>query len=116
MHSPLSCFGITFNNAPPSSVGLGIVANAQDLAGSDPFSIGVLLHVNLFAATEIITLDYFSDALGNGLAAAPIPNAPTLVGDTYYAMALWAWPLSACFLFDYGLSTSSGLAITVLAP
>ncbi|MBL8694110.1 MAG: FG-GAP repeat protein [Planctomycetes bacterium] len=107
-------FGITCNNAPPSSLGLGILANAQDAAGSDPFGIGVLLHVNLFAATEIITLDFFSDALGNGLAAAPIPNASALVGNTYYAMALWAW--TTCSLPPYNLSTSKGLAITVLVP
>ncbi|MBL8696059.1 MAG: FG-GAP repeat protein [Planctomycetes bacterium] len=107
-------FGITCNNAPPSSLGLGILANAQDAAGSDPFGIGVLLHVNLFAASEIISLDFLSDASGNGLAAAPIPYAPALVGNTYYAMALWAW--TACLLPPYNLSTSRGLAITLLVP
>ncbi|MBL8693948.1 MAG: FG-GAP repeat protein [Planctomycetes bacterium] len=116
-HAPMinsPSFAITCNNAPPSSLGLGILADAQDAAGSDPFGIGVLLHVNLFAATEIITLDFLSDGSGNGLAAAPIPNAPALVGNTYYAMALWAW--STCSLPPYNLSTSQGLAITVLVP
>ncbi|MBL8692503.1 MAG: FG-GAP repeat protein [Planctomycetes bacterium] len=107
-------FGITCNNAPPSSLGLGILANAQDSAGSDPFGIGALLHVDLFASTEVITLDFFSDAQGNGLAAAPIPNAPTLVGNTYYAMALWAW--TTCSLPPFNLSSSQGLSMTVLVP
>jgi len=107
-------FGITCNNAPQSSLGLGILANAQDAVGSDPYGIGVLLHVNLFAATEVITLDFLSDASGNGLAAAPIPNASALVGNTYYAMALWAW--TTCSLPPYNLSTSQGLAMTVLVP
>jgi len=112
IHSPH--FGFTCNNAPPSSLGLGILANAQDLAGSDPFFIGVLLHVDLFASTETVSLDFFSDASGNGLAAAPIPNAPALVGNTYYVMALWAW--TTCSLPPYNLSTSQGLAMTVLVP
>jgi len=107
-------FGITCNNAPQSSLGLGILANTQDLAGSDPFFIGVLLHVDLFASTETVSLDFFSDVSGNGLAAAPIPNASALVGNTYYAMALWAW--TTCSLPPYNLSTSQGLAMTVLVP
>ncbi|MBL8694734.1 MAG: integrin [Planctomycetes bacterium] len=107
-------FEISCNNAPPSSLGLGIIANAQDLAGSDPFFIGVLLHVDLFAATETTTLDFLSDASGNAVAAVPIPNASALVGDTYYAMALWVW--TSCSLPPYNLSTSKGLALTVLTP
>ena len=67
-HAPVinnPSFAITCDNAPPSSLGLGIVADAQDLTGSDPFFIGVLLHVDLLAATEILTFDFISDGLVN---------------------------------------------------
>ncbi|MBL8692561.1 MAG: FG-GAP repeat protein [Planctomycetes bacterium] len=112
IHSPH--LSITCDNAPPSSLGLGIITNVPDVLGSDPFFIGVLLHADFFASTEIYSLDFLSDASGSALAAAPIPNAPALVGDTYYAMALWAW--TTCPLPPYNLSTSKGLAITVLMP
>jgi hypothetical protein len=108
-------FAITCDNAPPSSLGLGIVADAQDLTGSDPFLIGALLHVNLFAATEVLTFDFVSDGLGNGSTVnTGIPNDPALVGKTYYAMALWYW--TSCSLPPNNLSTSKGLAITIQAP
>ena len=114
-HSPIvgsPDFAITCNKCPPSTLGLGILADAQDLAGSDPFGIGVLLHVDLFTAVEVMTVDFVSDGAGNGLAAAPIPNNPFLIGKTYYAMALWAW--SSCSLPPFNLSTSRGLALTLL--
>lgn len=52
-------------------------------------------------------------ATGPAILLLPLPNAPGLVGSTYYIQTIWAWPLSACFLFPYGISTSNGLAITV---
>lgn len=107
-------FGFTCDNAPPSTLGLGILTNAPDFAGSDPLFIGVILHVDLFGSTELYGLDFVSDALGMGAAPAPIPNVPALVGSTYYCMALWAW--SSCSLPPYNLSTSRGLMFTVAAP
>jgi hypothetical protein len=108
-------FAFTCDNAPPSSLGLCLVANAQDAAGSDPFGIGVLLHVNLFAATEVLAFDFPSDALGSALTTGTgIPNDPFLVGQTYYAQALWVW--ATCALPPFDLSTSKGLAITIRTP
>jgi hypothetical protein len=101
--------------APPSSLGLVLITNSQDVVGSDPFAIGVQLHVDLFFATEVITLDAFSDAFGNGAAPAGIPNNPLLGGLTYYGQILWAWPFSSCFIPPYNLSTTQGLAITIQA-
>jgi hypothetical protein len=117
-HAPMinsPSFVITCDNAPPSSLGLGIVADAQDLTGSDPFAIGVLLHVNLFTATEVLTFDFVSDGLGYGATVnTGIPNSAALVGKTYYAMALWFW--TSCPLPPNNLSTSRGLALTIQAP
>ncbi len=117
-HAPMlgsPSFAITCDNAPPSSLGLGLVTDAQDLAGSDPFGIGVLLHADFFLATEVLSFDFVSDASGNAeTIGTGIANDPPLIGKTYYAMALWAW--TTCALPPFGLSTSRGLAITVLAP
>jgi hypothetical protein len=100
-------------NAPPSSLGLVLVTDAADPVGQDPFYIGVLLHVDLFAASQVITLDAYSDAFGNGGALADIPNYASLVGQTYYIQILWAWPTSVCYLPPYNLSTTNGLAMTI---
>lgn len=104
-------FHLTCDNAPASSLGLGIVTDALDFAGSDPFAIGVLLHAGFVGATELLTLDFTSDASGFGVAPAPIPAIPALVGRTFYGIALWAW--SSCSLPPLGLSSSRGLAITI---
>lgn len=104
-------FALTCNNAPPSAIGLGLITNVADLAGSDPFAIGVLLHVNLFASTEVIAPDFPSNASGFATLAAPIPNVPALIGATYYAQAIWGW--ASCALPPFNLSSSRGLAITI---
>jgi hypothetical protein len=107
-------FSLPCTNAPPLSTGLWMITDAADVAGSDPFAIGVLLHVDLLTATQLIALNGTSNANGVGAAPAPIPNFPPLAGSTFYAQALWAWPINVCFNFPYGLSTSNGLAITIL--
>jgi hypothetical protein len=106
-------FGITCSNAPPSSAGFGVLATGQDLMGSDPFGLGVLLHVHLLSAV-LLKIPVSSDALGNGLATAPIPNDPSLVGQTLYAQFFWTW--TTCSLPPLGLSSSKGLALTFQMP
>lgn len=106
-------FALVCDKAPASSLGLCLVANAQDVSGSDPFGLGVLLHVNLFAATEVQSLDFVSDAAGTGTAAAAIPNNAFLVGLHYFAQALWVWPPQTCAPSTFGLSTSDGLDIGI---
>jgi FG-GAP repeat len=106
-------FALTCSNAPPSSAGFGVLATAPDLLGSDPFGLGVLLHIDPLS-TALLSLPFSSDALGNGLAPAAIPNNPALVGKTLYAQVLWAW--TTCSLPPFNLSTSNGLALTFLLP
>ncbi|MBI3817493.1 MAG: PQQ-dependent sugar dehydrogenase [Planctomycetes bacterium] len=108
-------FELLVNRCPTSSLGLTMVTDQQDVAGSDPFSIGVLLHVG-FGGSQVMAFDANSDALGNGITAAPIPNNPTLVGQHFYATTLWAWSTSTCTLpgFNpFNLSTSDALDITI---
>lgn len=113
-------FAITCDNAPPFSLGLGMITDSQDLAGSDPFGLGVLLHCDFVFATEVLTVDFNSNGTGySESVSAVIPNSNALIGKTYYTCVLWAWPLATCTLpgFNpYNLSTSRGLAITIQQP
>lgn len=104
-------FTIETSNCPPSSVGLGLVTDSPDVTGSDPFAIGVTLHVDLFLASEVLVLDMVSDAGGVGRVAAPIPNAPALSGLHFYAQTLSAW--TSCSLPPFNLSTSNALDLTI---
>ncbi len=105
-------FELSTTNCPPSSLQLTMVSDAQDLAGSDPFGLGVTLHVG-FGGLELIALDMFSDAAGFGVASVAIPPTLALIGQTYFAQTLSAWA-GPCVPSTFGLSTSDGLAMTVL--
>ena len=106
-------FKLRCNHGPANATGLGIVCDAQDSAGSDPFGLGFILHLDLFTAVEILTFDLVSDAAGVGTAAAPIPQNPFLAGKTYYAQTLWRWDPGICLPSTFGISSSNGLAITI---
>lgn len=107
-------YGLTATNVPPRMLGLGIVTNVADAPGSDPFFIGVTLHVNLFASTEIYTLDFVSDTAGNAFCPLPLPNVSTLPGSTYYLQTLWTNPAaSLCQPSPFGLSSSKLLEIFI---
>lgn len=107
-------FRLTCTHAPPDALGLGLVADSEQNPGNDPFGLGILLLVDLFSAQEIYTLDFTADSQGNGSALAPIPADPTLVGKTYYAEAIWYWTAGPCAPSPYQLSSSDGLAITIV--
>ncbi|MBI3819418.1 MAG: hypothetical protein HY286_12050 [Planctomycetes bacterium] len=97
-------------------MGAGIVTDSQDLAGSDPFGLLLKIHVDFQAATQILTLDVFSDSAGSGFANAPITNNPTLAGQTFYAQCVWAEDAASgndCSIAQYHLASSTGLAITI---
>src|SRR4029434_9526152 len=84
-------FFLTCTNAPPSSLGLAIVADVQDLAGSDRCGLAVPLHVDMFASTILVGVNAYSTAAGTASAALPIPNVPGLAGQTAYVQMLWVW-------------------------
>jgi hypothetical protein len=105
-------FRLTTTSAPASSLGLCLVTDAADPLGSDPFFIGILLHVDLFNSTQAIPIDMNSNGFGFGLTATSIPLAPFLVGSTFYAQSIWAW--TGCSTpSQFGLSSSNGLAVTI---
>ena len=105
-------FQLTCDHAPPSALGLVLAGDAAEIAGADPFGIGLVLHVSL-GSTQLFTFDMQSDSFGDAAASLPIPPTPSLVGLTFYAQALWHWPQSACAPSLFGLSSSNGLALTI---
>jgi hypothetical protein len=106
-------FEIRGDNAPPSSTTLVIVCDAADVAGTDSLGVGVLLHVDLFAAGEILAFNGVSNASFTTTSAVPIPNNPNLVGMTYFAQEIALWAGGPCSPSPLGLSSSAGLAISI---
>jgi glucose/arabinose dehydrogenase len=104
-------FEVFTSNSPSGALGLGLATNVADVAGSDPFGIGVLLHVDLFLSTSINTFDVNGNAMGVGVAAVPIPNAPPIVGSHFYLQTISAW--TTCSLPPFNLSSSDGLDLTI---
>lgn len=107
-----AAFAVVNTGAPPSALGLLLIGNVPDVPGSDPLNIDVLEHVDLFASTLLLGFNAFSDASGYALAAIPIPANPSIVGATVYAQGKWLW--TDCLPSTFGLSSSRGMAITLL--
>ncbi|MFN0207275.1 MAG: FG-GAP repeat domain-containing protein [Planctomycetota bacterium] len=108
-------YGFTVTNAPPRSLGLGIVVDVPDLVGSDPFGIFVTFHVDFIFSNEIIPLDIISDMVGGAFVPVAIPNNPNIVNMTFYLQSLWVFnPAAPCDPSPLGASTSRLLDITIL--
>ncbi len=106
-------FAMTCDKAPASSLGLLLVTDSQDVAGSDPFGLGATFHVDFALATEVIGLDLVSDPSGDAIAPAPIPNNPVIVGKSYFAQGLWVWPSAICVPSVFGISTTDAIQLDV---
>jgi hypothetical protein len=104
-------FQILSQNSPRLSKGLLLVADAQDLAGTDVLTIGVLFHVDLATLTELLAFDIESDAFGVGSASTPIPFNPLLSGKRFYAQTIWAW--RECMPSPFSLSSSRGCTLAI---
>lgn len=101
--------------APVNSLGLVIVTDSQDFAGSDPFGINLLMHVDFALATEVLSYDMNSGAPGIGELNVAIANDNSLVGKKYYAQSIWYWP-GACVPSPLELSSSDGLEVEIQNP
>ncbi|MBI3820096.1 MAG: VCBS repeat-containing protein [Planctomycetes bacterium] len=104
-------FAVECTGAPRDSLGLCIVTDSQDFAGTDVFGLGFLLHVDFLSATAVYTFDFYSNHPGVGIVGAPIPNDPTLASQTFFMQALWIW--QDCPVLASAVSSSRGLAITI---
>jgi len=105
-------FGFDCNAAPPSSFGFVLVGGGADIAGSDPFAVGVPLHVSLQSWVLVVQL-VASNAQGVGRHNLPIPPVPALAGLSLYAQMAWTWSQGPCSPSPFGWSASHGLAITL---
>ncbi|HKE01421.1 MAG TPA: hypothetical protein VKE69_10460, partial [Planctomycetota bacterium] len=109
-------FALVASAAPPSSLGLLLVGDAQNAAGSDSLGIFLVFHVDLFASTLLVGFDMPSDLAGEALASVPIPASPSIAGATLYAQGIFQWrPTGPCFPSPFRLSSTPGLSL-VLQP
>ncbi|MGA1524271.1 MAG: PQQ-dependent sugar dehydrogenase [Planctomycetota bacterium] len=105
-------FDLLCSNAPPSTLGLLALALAPDLTGSDPFGVGLQLHVQ-FGNPLLLLAPMPADATGTGKSTLPIPGSPALVGTRVHTQALWPWNPPSCQPSTIGWSSSSGLTFTI---
>lgn len=108
-----SGFEIRVTNAPPSSLGQGVLSDVPDPVGTDLFGVGALVHVVFPPTGVIIPFDILSDALGFAAFNAPIPPSSVLLGMKVYAQAFWQWP-APCATAVMGISSTPGLQLEVL--
>ncbi|MFN0206959.1 MAG: hypothetical protein ACKVS6_11710 [Planctomycetota bacterium] len=106
-------FQLRCDNAPASTLGLGIVSDVAIVGGLDAFGLGFITYNDFALSTELLTFDFFSDANGLGIAPAPINNDVNLVGLTFYANALWVWTGQCPPPSPLGISSSNAVAITI---
>jgi hypothetical protein len=107
-------FALTATNAPPLSLGLGLVTSGQDLYGTDPYGIGVKLHVDLFGSPEAFPFDCVSGPSGTCFLPVPIPDLPQLGGATYFFQTIWIESAGyRCSSSSVGLVSSRGLMLTI---
>lgn len=101
-------------NAPQAMGSSWWIGDTKDGNGSDPFGIGLLVHLNLSTITQFYE---FRVANGNSCGTqcnVDIPNDPNLVGSTYYMQAFFLWPTNSCPNLPLGqMSSSKGLEFTI---
>lgn len=109
-----SVFGLLCTNAPANALGLGLVANAADFAGSDPFGLGATFHVDLLAASTLMGIAFHSAGSGTAFAPAPIPSLPGLAGAVAHAQAVWLESTAgSCSASAFAIVTSRGMTMSI---
>ncbi|MCA8973894.1 MAG: VCBS repeat-containing protein [Planctomycetes bacterium] len=106
-------FAFIGTNAPANAFGMMMVGGPPDLTGSDPFGVGITLHLGL--GPTIFTFVVFSDGLGTSFIDYPIPATPGLAGLEIYAQLLWMTePATTCADSPLNVVSSRGLIVTLL--
>lgn len=109
-------FGIIGTNGPGFALGLLLIGDAPIVAGADQLSLGLALHIDLFASTELLAFDFINRGGNAAFAPVPIPNNPVLPGSNYYAQGIWienAGLGEDCGAAPAGLVSSRGLLINI---
>lgn len=108
----MEAFQIGATNGPAGSLALGLVTDAQG-GGSDTFSLGIGMWVDLPASTETFALDMPIDENGVASVVFDIPNSPAIVGNSYYGQALFYWSPGCSATAPLGFSGSNAVALTL---
>lgn len=85
-----------------------LFGTGADLAGSDPFGLGVLLHVQ---PAGLVVLATTADGSGVAIQPLPIPPVPSLAGSALHAQMATFY--TACLPSPLGLGTSNGVTLTI---
>lgn len=99
-----------------TNLGLTMVGDAPDADGINAFgaSIDLILHLDVFACTELLAYDAYSQSdISYYFTPAPIPNDPGLVGKQYTVVGVFAWIGSFCTPSLNSLSSSPGMTLTI---
>lgn len=105
-------FAIVNTNVPPSSLGLVLLTDVQDIPGTDIFNLGILIHAGIAGANDILLFDIVSDNTGYAALPAGVANDPNLLNRTFYAQSIW-YDLLCNYTWSH-FSSSRGIGITVL--
>jgi hypothetical protein len=110
-----AAFALTCTNAPPLAQGFAMLGTASHYQGTDPFQLGVKLHVDPLASSAWVLLGLASDESGVGHRALPIPVQAGLAGLQLFAQFAWIEPLlQSCSASPFPLVTSNALGIAIL--
>lgn len=105
-------FALTCTRAPANGFGVLLTSSSVDALGSDPFGLGVLVHVGIASPAVYSIVPLFADADGYATRALPIPADPQLVGLSAHFQAGFAWN-GPCVPSPLSLSTSDALSVVV---
>ncbi len=105
---------VTCSNAPPSSAGILLLCNEPDVAGSDPWGLSLVVHVDLLSASWLQAIPITSDAQGVGRVPIAIPGSAHSVGSSWHLQSFWSW--GPCLGGRRPLSSSRGLTVVLQAP
>lgn len=105
-------FELRGSQGPANGFGFVVIAGAPDVAGSDPFGLGVPLHVALQSWVLVAQLAP-TDAQGLLRLGLPIPGVMSLAGLGLYAQMAHLWTPQVCTPSPSLWSSSHGLAITI---
>ena len=106
-------FALTGSGVAPGSAGFGFLAPGADFPGSDPFGLGLTLHLDLTAG-GLVPFAFAGTAGGSAHAPLPVPASPGLVNQVLYAQSVWLQPADqACGGALLNLASSRGLRIVI---
>lgn len=102
------------SNVPAASLGVLLIGDVYNSAGSDYLNLGVVLHIDPFLSSYLAGISILSDSTNAASITIPATGLAPLIGTTHVAQALWvSEPWFACSGAYMGLHSSNGLLITI---